>query len=142
MGNLAVKQKALGFFTAIIWLAVQWFVPDFAAAAQPLDRIQFAPWELVTALAWSPVGQIMAVSAGTTIRLYDVISGANFYSNDLGVYSHSLVFSPKGDWLAAGSRDGRIRLWLVKPVEGGFQVSPDPERIIEAHRKGVNALDF
>ena len=142
MGNLALIQKILGFFVVSGLLAAQWFLPKVTGAAGSFDLIQFTPWELVTALAWSPDGEILAVSAGTTIRLYDVLSGENFYTNNLGVYSHSLVFSPGGEWLAAGSRDGLIRLWPVDKGKEGFKVDAVPELVIEAHSKGVTALDF
>jgi WD40 repeat protein len=142
MGNLAITTRVLGLFVTLSWLALQCLTPKISTAGEPLDRIQYAPWELVTALAWSPDGQILAVSAGTTIHLYDVLLKSNFYSNDLGVYSHSLVFSPGGEWLAAGSRDGRIRLWQVIKENEGFAINTAPERMIEAHAKGVNTLSF
>lgn len=109
---------------------------------ETVDPIQFEPWELVTAMAWSPDGQILAVSAGTTIYLYDRVSGQNILSIDLGFYTQSLVFHPAGNLLAAGSRDGQIRLWTVKKIKDEYQVSADPERTISAHSKGINALDF
>ncbi len=142
MGYLAIIRRVLSLSVTFSWLAAQWFLPMFDRAAEPLDRIQYAPWELVTALAWSPDGQILAVSAGTSIRFYDVTANENFFLSDLGVYTHSLVFSPEGDWLAAGSRDGRIRLWSITKGDNGFQANITPGRVIEAHSKGVNSLSF
>ncbi len=141
MGYLALEPNLLGLLCALLILGSQLF-PDASGTTETVEPIQYSPWDLVTALAWSPDGDILAVSAGTTIHLYYVNTGEEFYSNNLGVYSHSLAFSPAGDWLAAGSRDGKIRLWLINKGDEGILVSSNSERSIQAHSRGVNALNF
>ena len=37
---------------------------------EPVGAIQYSPWDLVLAVAWSPDGNLLAVAAGKSIYLY------------------------------------------------------------------------
>jgi WD40 repeat protein len=102
-------------------------------------ELRYTPWELVMAVAWSPDGTSLAVSAGDNIHLYRTDSWERITTVSIGVLTHSLAFSPQGGWLAAGSRDGNLRLWKVADLLAG---QPAPVMTVLAHKKGVNAVSF
>jgi len=94
------------------------------------------------AVAWSPGGETLAVSAGENIYLYDTQRWETQAVLWTGAFSHALVFSPDGRWLAAGSRDGFLRLWDMADRSGSMSSQTQPALIIQAHKKGVNSLAF
>jgi len=96
--------------------------------------LEFAPWELVTAIAWSPDGNSLAVSAGEQIHLYSKDSFREYPVLDSRIWSSSLVFSPEGDRLASAGRDGKIRVWDWAAGEELLA--------IQAHKKGCNAVAY
>lgn len=102
--------------------------------------IRFGPWELVMAVAWSPDGENLAVSAGDWIYVYRTQDWQRLSSFEIGALTHSLAYSPDGVWLAAGSRDGYVRVWPAVSLATSSQ-SP-PVLAIQAHRKGVNSVAF
>jgi WD40 repeat protein len=102
-------------------------------------ELRYTPWELVMAVAWSPDGSSLAVSAGDNIHLYRADSWEQITTLYIGALTHSLAFSPQGGWLAAGSRDGNLRLWKVADLLAG-QVAP--VMTVLAHKKGVNGVLF
>lgn len=107
--------------------------------------IQFGPWELVTALAWSPDGGRLAVAAGNYLYLVDPVSRQRFLWSKIGALTTDLAFSPGGDQLAAGSRDGFLRIWSLdsrKVTLADELYSPDLLWSTLAHRKGLNSLDY
>jgi WD40 repeat protein len=104
------------------------------------ETIEFSPWELVTALSWSPEANFLAVSAGDIIYLFETTNWGRVASLYVGALTHGLSFSPDGSWLAAGSRDGRLRIWQTSQLPGSTQAGP--ALILQAHRKGVNRLRF
>jgi WD40 repeat protein len=106
--------------------------------SRPSVEVRFLSRELVMAVAWSPQGKYLALSAGDKVKLLEVQSLREVASAEVGALSHSLVFSPDGTLLAAGSRDGRIRLWDLNM--GSLEVTP--RLVIQAHKKGVNSLVF
>ena len=81
----------------------------------------------------------LAVSAGDNIHLYRVDSWERIITVNIGALTHSLAFSPQGGWLAAGSRDGNLRLWKVADLLAGQTA---PVMTVLAHKKGVNAVLF
>jgi len=111
-----------------------------AGALKQLTSIRFSPWELVLAVAWSPDGKLLAVSAGETIYVYVAsnLRAASLARINIGALTPALSFSPDGRLLAAGSRDGKVRLWKVDSL-GEAQ---NPDMILKANKKGVNCLAF
>ncbi|OGO28594.1 MAG: hypothetical protein A2Z16_07650 [Chloroflexi bacterium RBG_16_54_18] len=105
-------------------------------------EIRFSPWELATALAWSPDGEFLAIAAGEQIHLIHTREWRVLASYSSGALTHSLAFSQDGNWLAAGSRDGLVRCWF-QPLSSNLGSSTGlPSVIIQAHKKGVNDLAF
>jgi len=109
-------------------------VPANASNLTQVAQIDLGPRDLVHALVWSPGGDRLAVSAGEWLHIYPYPGLKDPLSIDLGVWSPGLDFSPDGNLIATGGRDGVIRLW-----ESSGRTSPLE---IEAHRKGVNRLEF
>ncbi len=107
--------------------------------------VQFEPWELVTALAWSPDGDRLAVAAGNFLYLVDPASRQRLLWSEIGALTTDLAFSPQGDQLAAGSRDGFLRIWSLDPPKVTLAdqfFPPDLLWSALAHRKGLNSLDY
>jgi WD40 repeat protein len=102
-------------------------------------EVHFSPWDLVMALAWSPDGELLAVSAGNWIYVYRTADRERLAASELSALTHSLAFSPDGDWLAAGSRDGYLRAWPMPTLLAG---DDQPALSILAHKKGVNSVAF
>ncbi|MGB7413616.1 MAG: WD40 repeat domain-containing protein [Thermosynechococcaceae cyanobacterium] len=67
--------------------------------------------DYITAIAWSPVGNALAVSsgAGEVLLLHD---GLDVLLQDTSGYSiDDVAFSADGQWLAAGGQAGDVLLW-------------------------------
>ena len=111
-------------------------------------EIEFDPWELVTAVTWSPDGEHLAASAGSSIYLFDTAGFTRTLQLRIptGAFTHALAFSPDGRWLVAGSRDGVLRVWQVKDLledsPGTGEAGVEPAWQVDAHQKGVNSLEF
>jgi WD40 repeat protein len=106
-----------------------------------IARRDYAPNELITALAWSPDGSRLAVAAGQQIHWLDGFSLKEIRLLSIGAFSRSLSFSPDGVWLAAGSQDGLVRLWRTQLLDQSAS-SLDPVYSLLAHQKGVNQVAF
>jgi WD40 repeat protein len=120
-----------------------WGAPRGQAGSLQLvqqHELRYTPWELVMAIAWSPDGASLVVSAGDNIHLYRADSWKRITSLYVGALTHSLAFSPQGGWLAAGSRDGNLRLWKVADLLAGQAAAP--VLTVLAHKKGVNDVVF
>ncbi len=103
-------------------------------------ELRYTPWELVMAVAWSPDGESLAISAGDQIFFYRVDGWQPITTIYVGALTHSLAFSPQGGWLAAGSRDGYLRLWKTADLLSGQAGEPVMSTL--AHKKGVNSTQF
>lgn len=103
-------------------------------ALTEINRIQYEPYELVLDLAYSPDGELLAVSAGDSIYLYNAETLTILQQLPTGTWSVSLAFSPDNRMLASGGRDGVLKLWDV--TKGELRST------IEAHKKGVNSVTF
>jgi WD40 repeat protein len=111
-----------------------------ARSLSQLAEIHFSPWDLVLGVAWSPDGETLAISAGNSIYVYRAEDLHKLWSFEIGALTQSLAYSPDGVWLAAGSRDGFVRIWSADSIAISNQ-SP-PRFAIQAHRKGVNSVAF
>ncbi len=107
--------------------------PTTISRLEQVGLIEYAPWDLVLAIAWSPSGDPMAVAAGELIYLYtnDLEQQGRLVAGD---WTTSLAFHPQGTWLASGGRDGQMRIWDVEKQSLILELA--------AHKKGVNAVAF
>jgi len=126
---------------ALIVLAASLFFFSTGEIVPPVKPIQLPAWDLITAIAWSPDGEYIAVASGNRILVYPAGSEFPILTLPVGVFTTSLSFSPDSKWLAAGNRDGKIRIWSLadqpeKNPENG------PVKVFKAHRKGVNSVEF
>lgn len=74
--------------------------------------------DYVTAIAWSPLGNLLAAASGAGEVQLLALSKSGFKARPLhsatGLSIDSLVFSWEGQWLAAAGQSGEVRLWQVK----------------------------
>ncbi len=104
------------------------------------QEFHYGPWDLVMALAWSPDGSLLSISAGDQIHILNVDGWQETRAISVGALTHGLAFKPEGQILAAGSRDGVVRIWKVDPnLENGEHFQ---QLTFQAHRKGVNSVVF
>ena len=105
-----------------------------AAELAQVAAVNFSPWAFVLAVAWSPDGKTIAVSASQSVSLLNAGTLEESFQWKLGATTGALAFSPDGQMLATGSRDGQVRIWDVS--------SRDLIQSIQAHKKGVNSVAF
>lgn len=101
-----------------------------------VQTIEFQPWALVHAAAWSPDGEALAVSAGETVYIYRFPGLETLQRLDVQAWAASLAFAPAhhGEIFALAGRDGTVQIW---DYAQGIQLAR-----FFAHNKGANSLDF
>lgn len=119
----------------------QILTPKNVSGLKILAQRNYAPNELITAVAWSPDGGRLAVAAGENILWLDSISLHELRLLPIRALSRSLAFSPEGTLLAAGSQDGIVRLWQTQALDQPSG-SSSPVLSLQAHKKGVNQVAF
>ncbi len=144
------------FLCSIVYL---WLVPYSVLQASPpvevelnqvvtksqteVEILEFGPWQLVMDVAWSPDGELLVVSAGDWLYIYRTETYQPISKLHIGALTHSITFSPDGSRLAAGSRDGHIRIWKIeKMIKQNEDDSVFPYLDIDAHQKGVTSVTF
>ncbi len=98
---------------------------------------------LINAVSWRPDGKQLAISTGNEVAIFTV-EGTNLdwlASLPHKAFVPALAFSPDGQWLATGSRDGMVRVWQVKSLTSQSS-NPTPTWEVEGHQKGVNSVIF
>jgi WD40 repeat protein len=116
--------------------------PENANQLTSHKELRFDPWKLVMAVAWSPSGELMAVSAGDDIYLVRASDWGIAAWMNSGSFTHGLAFSPDGRSLASASRDGFLRLWGVPQDQATVGEPLQPRLAILAHRKGANSVAY
>jgi WD40 repeat protein len=124
----STKRKTLQFHPAAV---MDWQVNAVLEAQQAIKSVGLPdfsyftdpPWTLMigpevpgscTALVFTPDGKHLAVATADTIYLLDVGTGKQVRSfGGPHVWGRSVALSPDGKLLAAGKKDGSIRLWDV-----------------------------
>ncbi len=69
--------------------------PSTISGLEQVGLIEYSPWDLVLAVAWSPAGDLIAVAAGELIYLYtnDLVQQGRLEAGD---WTTSLAFHPQG----------------------------------------------
>ncbi|KAF8544991.1 WD40-repeat-containing domain protein [Trichophaea hybrida] len=93
----------------------------------------------ISSVSFSPVGKLLATGSlnDNTVRLWDAFTGAahrtiKTHSIEPGILA--VVFSPNGQFLAAGSHDNKVILW--DPSTGGWNCT------LDGHTDEVLAVTF
>jgi WD40 repeat protein len=139
--TFAVIPSSTAAPTATVRPVPQVLTPANLSRLKVIARRDYAPNELITALAWSQDGSRLAVAAGQQIYWLNGSTLEEIRLLSIGAFSRSLSFSPDGVWLAAGSQDGLVRLWRTQSLDQPAS-SLDPVYSLSAHKKGVNQVAF
>lgn len=110
---------------------------DNARVFGEAGSLVFEPWEIITSLAWSPDGALLAAGVGDSLALVSAGPFELASRTRLGPLTHSLAFSSAGPTLAAASHDGQVRLWSLD----GSSL-PEDVQTWAAHKKGANQVVF
>ena len=131
------------------WVNSVSFSPDGLTLASSGDEGSIYLWDVRTCrhlqtltehtrgVWFSPDGRTLAsvgAEAGTTIHLWDVITGQHQVLTGHTGWVNSVSFSPDGLTLASGSADTTIRLWDV--------VAGRQRQVLTGHTNAVNSVSF
>jgi WD40 repeat protein/Tfp pilus assembly protein PilF len=101
----------------------------------------------VSALAFDPQGRRLAVAVREdgSVRLWNLDGTgstrlAATFMGSHGITSESLVFDAEGNRLAAGSTDGRVRIWKVAEPSGEPLILRHSETVVAARFVGDEVL--
>ncbi len=105
------------------------------AGLESLAEFSFQPWALITAVAWSADGSLLAAASGESVILIDAVVLAQRQALAVGVWADGLDFSPVDtNLLAIAGRDGMVQLWDA--ADGQLLAA------WQAHQRGANSVDF
>lgn len=97
--------------------------------AERRPTIQLVGHEGPNGAVWSPDGQrVLSSSYDHTFAFWNAETGQKLESVDLGVRLHEPAWSPAGDLISIGDRDGNVH---IRSAEG------EPLRVLSGHRRPV-----
>ena len=103
-----------------------WHLPDGAMARLGKGTIRD--------IAFSPVGQYLAVASGIGVWMYEVATSRALMLMPTASGVSSVSFSPDGSTLASGSWDGTVQLWDV--------VTGEPIATLGGRESSVSSVSF
>jgi WD40 repeat protein len=108
-----------------------------SSAVTPVLTLQTGHSDSITAVTFSPDGQLMATgSVDGTARLWHVETGSSLRVFE-GAHTNAVVnvaFSPASDRLATAGQDGTVTVWRT--------LAGTPELLLQGHERGVLAVTF
>ena len=91
-------------------------------------EIVYSSWEMVTALAWSADGELLAVAAGENVSIYETQTFSRQVLFQPGDWTNGLAFDPADPArLAAAVRDGNVRIWDISSGQEQCAFKPHPQ---------------
>lgn len=87
--------------------------------------------DYITALAWSPDGQTLAVSSGAgEVVLYEAATGRSTIVQEARHPSiEALAWSPDGQFLAAAGQSGQVKIWRIDAGSGQLLTTLDQDQV-------------
>ena len=84
--------------------------------------------ESVASVAFSGDGKEVLTGGGDELTVWDASSGQELRKlKGAGDVIFSVAYSADGQWIAAGTRGGKVRLWRVAQSAESFTISQPPE---------------
>ena len=104
--------------------------------------LKLLPWEIVSSMVWVDAGEYLVFSAGKYMFLCNIPCQNSLVKLDAGSYITSSVYDEESQRLIVGSRDGWIRSWKFEEIIKNHDSKslPEPDWIVQAHKKGVNQI--